>query len=147
MSGCRSITKGGRYGSLPATTYASPHGYAKTLRWVSTTYSYVVPIGHDLATSLGRLLRARAIENQSYLIATNRTGTPHPKLQYPGYSFILDSEGDSLAESKEPVERLLTAQLSKELLSERRQSFPVLQDLDPSISYNKHPIQHHIIWC
>lgn len=78
-----------------------------------------------------RLLRARAIENQSYLIATNRTGTPHPKLQYPGYSFILDSEGDSLAESKEPVEHLLTAQLSKELLSERRQSFPVLQDLDP----------------
>lgn len=78
-----------------------------------------------------RLLRARAIENQCYLIATNRTGTPHPKLQYPGYSFILNTEGDSLTESKEEEQILLTTTLSKEQLEERRQKFPVLKDLDP----------------
>lgn len=78
-----------------------------------------------------RLLRARAIENQCYLIAANRTGTPHPKLQYPGYSFILDTEGESLAESKEAQQLLLTATLSKDELEERRRKFPVLDDLDP----------------
>lgn len=78
-----------------------------------------------------RLLRARAIENQSYLVASNRAGTPHPKLLYPGYSFILDSEGESLSESKEPVETLLTATLSRPDLMARRSAFPVLEDLDP----------------
>ncbi|MDO5017397.1 MAG: nitrilase-related carbon-nitrogen hydrolase [Porphyromonas sp.] len=78
-----------------------------------------------------RLLRARAIENQCYLAASNRCGVPHPKLTYPGYSFILDAEGDSLAESKEPEERLLTTTLSLDDLHEKRDKFPVLQDLDP----------------
>ena len=78
-----------------------------------------------------RLLRARAIENQCYLVASNRAGIPHPKLIYPGYSFIIDSEGESLAESKEPVETLLSACISRSDLEAKRQTFPVLEDLDP----------------
>lgn len=78
-----------------------------------------------------RLLRARAIENQCYLVASNRVGTPHPKLQYPGYSFILDDLGDSLAESKEPVEALLTYQLHLKHLTSSRTHFPLLPDADP----------------
>lgn len=78
-----------------------------------------------------RLLRARAIENQCYLVATNRVGTPHPKLQYPGYSFILDAHGTSLSESLEPVETLLVADLSRDTLSTFRSQFPVLSDADP----------------
>lgn len=77
-----------------------------------------------------RLLRARAIENQCYLVATNRVGTPHPKLQYPGYSFILDDLGDSLAESKEAVETLLSYNLSLEELTKSRSRFPLLPDAD-----------------
>ena len=78
-----------------------------------------------------RLLRARAIENQCYLVASNRAGIPHPKLIYPGYSFIIDSEGESLAESKEPVETLLSACICRSDLEAKRQTFPVLEDLDP----------------
>lgn len=78
-----------------------------------------------------RLLRARAIENQCYLVATNRVGIPHPKLQYPGYSFILDDLGDSLAESKEPIETLLTCEILLDELITSRSRFPLLPDADP----------------
>lgn len=77
-----------------------------------------------------RLLRARAIENQCYLGACNRVGTPHPKLRYPGYSFVIDDEGNSLAESKLPDEVLLRATISRQRLQEKRQSFPLLPDQD-----------------
>ncbi|WP_298629807.1 thioredoxin-like domain-containing protein, partial [uncultured Porphyromonas sp.] len=45
--------------------------------------------------------------------------------------FIIDSEGESLAESKEPVETLLSACISRSDLEAKRQTFPVLEDLDP----------------
>lgn len=77
-----------------------------------------------------RLLRARAIENQCYIVATNRVGTPHPKLQYPGYSFVLDDLGDSFAESKEPIETLLTYELNLNELHGSRSRFPLLPDAD-----------------
>lgn len=77
-----------------------------------------------------RLLRARAIENQCYLVACNRVGTPHPKLYYPGYSFVLDAEGDTLSSALESREALLTATLSMEKLSEMRSNFPLLEDAD-----------------
>lgn len=78
-----------------------------------------------------RLLRARAIENQCYLVATNRVGNPHPKLQYPGYSFVLNDLGDSLSESKESIETLLTHELHLEQLTHSRTRFPLLPDADP----------------
>lgn len=82
-------------------------------------------------TAWERLLRARAIENQCYLVATNRVGIPHPKLQYPGYSFVLDDLGESLVESKEAIETLLTYDLNLEELTHSRSRFPLLPDADP----------------
>lgn len=76
------------------------------------------------------LLRARSIENQCYGIAANRVSREDEKPDYPGYSFILDAFGDSLAENKEREEVLLYADLSAERLEKFRNNFPVLQDGD-----------------
>ncbi len=46
------------------------------------------------------LLRARAIENQCYTIACNRTGTDGNELSYPGHSSIYDYNGSRLAFAK-----------------------------------------------
>lgn len=77
-----------------------------------------------------RLLRARSIENQCFTIAANRVSYEGEKPEYPGYSFVLDAFGDSIAESKEPEELMLYADLSDERLEKFRANFPVLQDGD-----------------
>ena len=48
------------------------------------------------------LLRARAIENQAYVIGVNRAGND-PKFVYRGHSVILDPHGETLAMAAEKV--------------------------------------------
>jgi len=73
------------------------------------------------------LLRARAIENQAYVIGVNRVGSD-PKLAYAGHSMIIDPRGEPLAVAGESPQ-VVEAHLRIESLLEYRQQFPALRDM------------------
>ena len=70
------------------------------------------------------LLRARAIENQAYVVGVNRCGSD-PELNYPGSSLIVGPKGETLAHlGNEPT--LMSAGLDHAALLEWRRDFPAL---------------------
>jgi predicted amidohydrolase len=90
------------------------------------------------ATHWLTLLRARAIENQAYVIGVNRSGND-PRLAYRGQSLIVDPQGNALAEAGEG-EELLTATLDLKSLEDYRRKFPALKDLNPDhFRWPNHP--------
>jgi omega-amidase len=72
---------------------------------------------------------ARAIENQAYLLACNRTGTDGNGLDYSGDSMILDFQGTTLSYLS-GQEGVLTSVLDLQPLKKARETFAVLQDRD-----------------
>lgn len=76
------------------------------------------------------LLMARAIENQAYVIATNRTGTDGNGFTYSGDSCIIDPVGEMLA-SVAHAEAVITSQVCADHVSKTRESFPFHQDRRP----------------
>lgn len=72
------------------------------------------------------LLRARAIENQAYVIGVNRVGTSG-NLTYAGDSAIIDPLGRVLVEGG-PDELVLGAQVDAGVIAAVRQEFPFLPD-------------------
>ncbi len=72
------------------------------------------------------LLRARAIENQSYVIGVNRVGSD-PKHSYFGGSLVIDPEGAILAKAGDQP-AVLIAELDPDLPTRVRARFPALQD-------------------
>ncbi len=77
------------------------------------------------------LLRARAVENQCYVVACNRTGTDGNGVSYIGGSAVIDPRGWILARD-EGVDTILEAVLSHKSLHAYRDEFPVLLDADES---------------
>lgn len=74
------------------------------------------------------LLKARAIENQAYVIACNRVGND-PNFSYSGDSMIIDYNGDVLAH-EEYKETVQTATLDKNKQQEHRNRFNFLASQD-----------------
>ncbi len=72
------------------------------------------------------LLRARAIENQAYVVGVNRCGSD-PNLAYPGRSIVVDPHGKIVADA-EDGEGLLEAELERRVLLDWRAEFPALAD-------------------
>ena len=72
------------------------------------------------------LARARAIENQTYMVALNRVGSGGG-LTYAGDSRIIDPTGKIIAEACD-TETILTASLDAQLVANTRDSFPVFND-------------------
>lgn len=79
------------------------------------------------------LLKARAIENQSYVVGVNRVGDD-PQCHYAGGTAIIDAYGHALQECEPEKEQVITAAIDMEVLEAFRQKFPVLKDRDKSIS-------------
>lgn len=75
------------------------------------------------------LTRARAIENQCYLVAVNRVGDDAVG-HYQGGTVVVDPIGHVVATCKENAEQPLLAELSIETLLSRRSHFRVLDDRD-----------------
>ena len=75
------------------------------------------------------LLRARAIENQCYVIGVNRTGDDGNKIHYTGESIAIDAMGEILYHKKEQ-EDIFTVTLDKSHLEKTREKFPFWKDAD-----------------
>jgi omega-amidase len=73
------------------------------------------------------LLRARAIENQAYVIGVNRCGRD-PFLPYPGRSLMVDYKGDVLADAKDG-ETIITAETDGAAQLTYRRELPFLDDM------------------
>lgn len=72
------------------------------------------------------LLRARAIENQAYIVGCNRVGTGDA-LTYNGDSRIIDPLGTVLA-AGDNSETIIYADIDAKYVAEVRQQFPFMQD-------------------
>lgn len=77
------------------------------------------------------LLRARAIENQMYMVAVNRVGSDGT-YEFFGHSAIIDPWGNTVIEGGES-EVLLTATVDTELVAAVRQKIPVFKDRRPDL--------------
>ncbi|MDX1626217.1 MAG: nitrilase-related carbon-nitrogen hydrolase [Wenzhouxiangellaceae bacterium] len=75
------------------------------------------------------LLRARAIENQCYVIGLNRSGTDGNDIVYPGRSAVFGPGGETLVELDD-AERVTAVKLSLDDLRATRDRFPFLADRD-----------------
>lgn len=75
------------------------------------------------------LLRARAIENQCYVVGVNRVGRD-PVAEYSGASVVIDPYGHTLAACEDYRTGEAEAVLDMERLASFRRKFPVLEDGD-----------------
>ncbi len=75
------------------------------------------------------LLRARAIENQAFVVGVNRVGIDDSNIEYKGESMILNVKG-RVVEQAQPGESVFTAELSEFELEAFRQYFVVSKDWD-----------------
>jgi predicted amidohydrolase len=73
------------------------------------------------------LLRARAIENQAFVVGVNRCGSD-PRHAYAGGSMIVDPQGGILARAG-GEECVISADLDAASLMEYRERFPALGDM------------------
>ena len=73
------------------------------------------------------LTRARAVENQCYVVAANQVGEHAPGSESFGCSLIIDPWGRILAEGSADESDLLIAELSAEVLANIRAQLPALR--------------------
>jgi predicted amidohydrolase len=73
------------------------------------------------------LLRARAIENQAYVVGVNRCGND-PKIAYSGRSLIVDPLGEILADAGDK-DCLVSAEIELPKVMVWRNEFPALKDM------------------
>jgi len=73
------------------------------------------------------LLKARALENQIYIVAANQTGKS-PEVEFCGHSQIIDFDGNILAE-KELCEGYIIAEINYKALEIKRKELPTFKRL------------------
>lgn len=77
-----------------------------------------------------KLLQARAIENQCYVVGVNRIGFDGNKLAHCGDSLCVDYKGNILTCALQDTEMIIYAELDLIALHQFRNSFPVWKDTD-----------------
>lgn len=75
------------------------------------------------------LIQARAIENQSYVVAANRVGHDGNEVYYSGHSMCIDAYGNTIYYKPED-EDLYTFSINYEDMVKIRREFPFLRDAD-----------------
>ena len=76
-----------------------------------------------------QLLRARAIENQAYVVGVNRVGTDGHGVAHAGDSAAIDFLGCTLADARD-LPSVLTVELDAGALAAHRERFPAHLDAD-----------------
>jgi len=74
------------------------------------------------------LLRARAIENQCYVLAVNRLGVDENNFEYNGHSAAIAFDGSTLIENADPG--ILYASLDKASMKQYKEKLPFFRDAD-----------------
>ena len=82
------------------------------------------------------LLRARAIENQCYVVGVNRVGTDGNGYRYRGDSSIFDPMGRLVA-AKRRKEAVISAVMSAHMVADYRRRFPAWMDADDDLLVDK----------
>jgi len=96
---------------------------------VEKIYSYIVMASWPASRQMhwDTLLRARAIENQSYVIGVNRVGSDGNN-DYTGGSVIYDSYGNVVSIAQDNNESLVIGEISVDSVKEIRNKYPFLKD-------------------
>ncbi len=89
-------------------------------------YCVIAAWGGKRAEHWKTLLRARAIENQAYVLGVNRIGE-EPNLNYSGNSAIIDPLGNTVLDCGEN-EGAFTESVDISVVLEWRNDFPALKD-------------------
>jgi len=76
------------------------------------------------------LLKARALENQAFVVGANRVGVDGNSISYSGNSQLIDAKGNVLSSIEDFAENMVVAQFSYFELIKFRSDFPVLNDAD-----------------
>lgn len=76
------------------------------------------------------LVRARAIENQSFVVACNRVGADGKDISYSGGSSIIDYKGTEIAIANDNLQEIIKAELDLNAQNEFKKNFPAQQDRD-----------------
>lgn len=79
------------------------------------------------------LLKARAIENQAYVVGVNRVGIDGNSIAYSGNSQLIDPKGNVFSTIKDNSEGIIPDQFLFSELVKFRKKFPVLNDSDPFV--------------
>jgi predicted amidohydrolase len=90
------------------------------------------------------LLRARAIENQCYVIAAAQVGKHNDKRSSYGHSMVIDPWGKVLADCKEESPSYRVVEIDLDYLNEVRGSMPILNSIRSDI-YLDLPLVRSII--
>jgi predicted amidohydrolase len=103
----------------------------------------VLPSAFTAATGVDHwepLLRARAIENQTYVLAPNQVGDSVVKIRFWGHSMVLDPWGAPLGVAGGPDEAgsgagesVVVADLSRQRVDEVRSMLPSLANRQPAV--------------
>ena len=102
--------------------------FPELYRAMGTVDCHIIPAAFTYTTGQAHweiLLRARAIENQAYVIASAQGGTHLNQRKTWGHSMLIDPWGKVLADLPEG-EGFITGVLSKEKLNEVRSQLPAL---------------------
>lgn len=75
------------------------------------------------------LLRARAIENQCYVVGVNRVGEDGNAVSYPGRSLVFDPLGECLVDAGSE-EGITSADIEMDRVEEIRNTFPFVREAD-----------------
>lgn len=95
-------------------------------------YDLVIYSAEWAAARIGawdRLLPARAIENQAFVVGVNRVGDD-PATHYNGHSVVLNPYGEVVARVDDDMEGVAVAELDIEKLRRFREKFPAWADVD-----------------
>lgn len=89
-----------------------------------------VPVGYEYLLNLRT--RARAQDNQIFVVAVNRVGH-EGAISYCGRSLVVNPRGEVIAEASPEKEEILVVELDLQLIDEEREQEPVLRNLRPEL--------------
>ncbi len=91
---------------------------------------YIANWPHSRRKVFDTLIKARAIENLSYVVAVNRVGNDGVELHYDGGSCVVDFKGEYLIQCPDEKQSVATAEVDLKKLSEFKEQFPAWKDCD-----------------
>ena len=106
------------------------------MRNVNNKFDIIIVVAnwpHKRIEAWDALLKARAIENQCYVVGVNRVGKDANNITYSGGTCFYDFRGKLVAKAKDFEEEIIKATFLKEELEEYRTSFPAFLDADKFI--------------